>query len=278
MSRRVDRTLPALTLALVGFIAFGIARVVAPVSLVGIVFDHPAVFAVVSLALVVGGAALLAIRPVELRVANVLAPSRAPTALEEERLRRALANIGERAGLDTDTFVLRVQDTGELNASAGAWRMLFVTDVALRSGDPELEAVLAHELGHHRGLHPIATTVVWWLSLPGEALAAVYHALRRLALRLTYRVRPLAIVVQVLLIAWQVSVMWIYYVAELLSLRAARVSEFAADRAAADWGYGDDLARLFASMGEAEPAGRLARLRADHPPISQRIDRLAAQA
>jgi Zn-dependent protease with chaperone function len=120
--------------------------------------------------------------------------------------------------------------------------------------------------------------MVWWLSIPGEALAAVYRALRRLALRLTHRVRPLAVVVQVVLIAWQVSVMWIYYVADLLSLRAARVSEFAADGAAADWGYGDDLARLYASIPEAEPAGRLARLRADHPPTDQRIERLEARA
>ena len=278
MSRRLDRGALALVLPLLGFIAFGVTRVTAPVSVIGLLFDHPGVFALVSIAVAVGGAALLAIRPIELRVAGVLAPSRAPTAQEEGRLRDALGSVGDRAGLDTNTLVTRVQDTGSLNASAGAYRMLFVTDGALRRGDAELEAVLAHELGHHRGLHPVATTMVWWLSLPGEALAAVYRGLRRLALRLTHRVRPLAVVVQVLLIVWQVSVMWIYYAADLLAQRAARVSEFAADRAAADWGYGGDLARLYASIGEAEPNGRLARLRADHPPIAQRIERLAPQA
>jgi Zn-dependent protease with chaperone function len=275
MSRRLDRGALSLVLPLLGFIAFGAARVVAPVSLIGLLFDHPWDFALVSLVVVFAGAALLAIRPVELRVADWLAPSRAPTADEERRLRHALKDIGARAGLDTDGLVTRVQDTGSINASAGAYRLLFVTDAALRRSDDQLEAVLAHELGHHRGLHPVVTTVVWWLSLPGEVLAAIYRALRRLALRLTHRVRPLAVAVQVLLIAWQISVMWIYYVADLLAQRAARVSEFAADKAAANWGYGTDLARLYASIPDAEPAGRVARLRADHPPMAQRIARLA---
>ena len=274
MRRRPDRTLLALLLPLVAFIAFGISRIAAPVSLIGLLFDHPWVFALVSIGVVVGGAGLLFIRPIELKVASVLAPSREPTAAERDRLHALLDRIGEHARVRTRGLVLGVQDTGELNASAGAWRMLFVTDGALRRDDRDLEAVLAHELGHHRGLHPIATTIVWWLSLPGEALAAVYRALRRLALRLTHRVRPLAVVVQVVLIAWQISVMWIFYLGELLSQRAARVSEFAADRAAADWGYGDDLARLYASLPEPEPQGVVARLRADHPPIGERIERL----
>ena len=44
-----------------------------------------------------------------------------------------------------------------------------------------LEALLAHELGHHRGMHPIVTAMVWWLSLPGEALAWAYRADRAAA-------------------------------------------------------------------------------------------------
>jgi Zn-dependent protease with chaperone function len=119
--------------------------------------------------------------------------------------------------------------------------------------------------------------MVWWLSLPGEALAAVYRALRRLAMRLTRRARPVALVVQVLLIAWQFSVMWIHYLAELLALRAARLSEYAADRAASDWGYGEALARLLGSVPDDGDPGRLARLRATHPPTASRIERLAAR-
>lgn len=278
MRRRIDRGALAQLWPFLAFIAFGMTRVVAPVSLIGLVFHHPWVFALVSVAVVIGGAALLFIEPIELRVAGVLAPSRAPTGDESRRLRRMLDDIGTRAGIDTGRLTPRVQETGEVNASAGAAHMVFVTDRALRQDDADLEALLAHELGHHRGLHPIATTMVWWLSLPGAALSAVYRALRRLALRLTHRVGPLAVVVEVLILIWQGSVMWLEWVAQLLSFRAARLSEFAADRAAADWGYGDRLARLLASMPEAPVESRLARLRADHPPIASRVEALEARS
>jgi Zn-dependent protease with chaperone function len=275
MTRRLDRGALAQAWPFLAYIVFGMTRVVAPVSLVGLVFHHPIVFAIVSAAIVVGGAALLFIEPIELRVSSVLAPSRAPTADEAVRLERMLGGIGERAGIETHRLTPRVQETGEVNASAGGAHMLFVTDRALRQDDADLEALLAHELGHHRGLHPLATTMVWWLSLPGEALSAIYRALRRLALRLTHRVRPLAVVVQVLILVWQASVMWVVWVAELLAAHGARVSEYAADRAAAEWGYGDRLARLLASIPEAPVESRIARLLADHPPTASRVERLA---
>ena len=54
-----------------------------------------------------------------------------------------------------------------------------MTTGALELPDEQLEAILAHELGHHRGLHPVMTAIVWWLSLPGVALAAIYRLMRR---------------------------------------------------------------------------------------------------
>ena len=47
MSRRLDRGALALVLPLLGFIAFGVTRVTAPVSVIGLLFDHPGVFALV---------------------------------------------------------------------------------------------------------------------------------------------------------------------------------------------------------------------------------------
>jgi hypothetical protein len=73
---------------------------------------------------------------------------------------------------------------------------------------------------------------------------------------------------------WQVAVMWLFYVGRLLARWAARVSEYAADGAAADWGYGPPLATLYAAVGDAPPAGRLERLLREHPPMPARIDRL----
>jgi heat shock protein HtpX/STE24 endopeptidase len=274
MRRKPDRVVFALLWPLIAFVVFGALRVDAPISLIGLLFDSAWTFAVVSVVLTFGGAALLYVRPVERRVAGLMAPSRAPTAEEERRLRGLLDAVGRRASVDTAGLVLLVHRTDELNAAAGAFRLLFVTEGALRRADAELEALLAHELGHHRGLHPIATTVVWWLAIPGEVLARVWLALRRIAGRI--RFRPLAALVTLALVAWQLAVMWIYYVGKLLTQRAARVSEFIADAAAVEWGYGPALLALYRTTPDPEPAGRLARLLADHPPVTQRIARIEA--
>jgi heat shock protein HtpX/STE24 endopeptidase len=248
--------------------------VTAPVTLIGLVFDEPLEAAVAGMVIAIAGTALLWIPAIERGVARVLAPSREPDDAERARLEPMLRRIGERAGLRTDKLVLRVQEDHEMNASAGAVHHLFVTTGALRRDDAELEAALAHELGHHRGLHPASTALVWWLSLPGIALAAVYKGLRAVAGRLTGRVRPLAFVVRVAIVIWQVSVMWMYFLAQLLAMRAARVSEYVADAAAARWGYGQGLADLLASDGPSPRGNLIERLTDEHPPTELRVERL----
>ena len=47
--------------------------------------------------------------------------------------------------------------------------------------DDELHGVLAHELGHHLGLHTVALTITHWLSLPIITLARVGFLLERAA-------------------------------------------------------------------------------------------------
>jgi Zn-dependent protease with chaperone function len=272
--RRPDRGLVALLIPYLAFIAFGIARIDAPASLIGLLFDAPAAFAIAATAVAVGGTALMCAPPVERAVARLVVDARDPAPPEWDRLAPLLDRLGERAGMDTRRFDVRVQESGDLNAAAGGLRTLFVTDAALRRADGELEALLAHELAHHRALHPVGTLVIWWLSIPGEVLEGIYRALRGLAHRLTGRIRPLWLVVQLLLLLWQVAVMWLFYVGRLLARWAARVSEYAADGAAADWGYGPQLATLYAAVGDGPPAGRLERLLREHPPMPARIDRL----
>jgi Zn-dependent protease with chaperone function len=281
MRRRPGRTALALVLPLGLFIAFGMTRVTAPISAIGAVFDEPLGFAVVAGAIALLGAILLFVRPVELAVARVMAGrSRLPTPAEAERLDGLLAGVARRAGTRRKRLIVRVIDDPGANAAAGASHLLFVTTGALALADGHLEAILAHELGHHRGLHPVLTAVVWWLSLPGAALAAIYRLLRRTVGALGQRLgsigRVIAVPVLVLLLAWQLAVMWIFWVGELLSARAARISEFEADDAAARWGYAAPLADAYGRLAaaEAEPGGRLERLRATHPPTEERIARL----
>src|SRR3954447_14803127 len=269
MSRRPDRTTPALLLTLLLFVAFGMARVAAPVSGLGLAFHQPVGFAVAAAVSSLAGAALLLVRPVELKVSGWIAgPTRLPSAGELERLEPMLERVGARAGIDPRKLILRVQEDGRVNASAGASHLMFVTTGALRLPEEQLEAIVAHELGHHRGFHPVAAMVVWWLSLPGVALAAVYGCLRRLVARLGARLgavgRLVAVPVVIVLVLWQVSVMWLFYVANLFSRRVDRLSELSADGAAARWGYGPQLADALesASGQEDEEAGRIERLMA----------------
>jgi Zn-dependent protease with chaperone function len=283
MTRRPGRAVFALGLPILLFIAFGVARMSAPLAAVGIVFDSEVTFAIVAAALSLAGAVLLFIRPVEVRYAHLVARgSRPPSEEESARLAPALQRLGRRTGIDPERLILFVQDVDRVNASAGAGHLLFVTRGALALPDDELEAVLAHELGHHRGLHPVVGAVVWWLSLPGLALAWVYRLLRRIASLLAARLgilgRVLAVPVLFVLVLWQISVMWLFYVAEALARRARRISEFEADGAAARWGYAETLVAAFRRLAprEQEPTGRVARLMADHPPLPQRIERLEA--
>lgn len=98
MSRRLDRGSLALLPPLLAFMAFGVARVDAPVSMIGLLFDEPLVFALVSTLVALGGAALLFVPAIERRIAGVLVPSRQPAPEERARVEAALHRVGERAG------------------------------------------------------------------------------------------------------------------------------------------------------------------------------------
>jgi hypothetical protein len=115
---------------------------------------------------------------------------------------------------------------------------------------------------------------VWWLALPGELLAHVFAALRRLGGRLSRRLPALTPILAVVLVILQLSGMWLDYVGKVLMQRTARVSEFVADGAAVQWGYGGDLLALYRTLPDDAPTGRLQRLPADHPPMPEPIARI----
>jgi Zn-dependent protease with chaperone function len=252
-------------------------------------------------------AALVLARPVESRFARLLFKVRRPTEPELERLRPLWDRICRRAGLDRRAFTMRVEDTEEVNAFALGAHFVAVTRRALELPDELLEAVLAHELGHHRDRHPLAATLGWWYLMPFSLLSLVLRrvraatrAIRRVFSALRRRVGqasggpalqgPLglvgmlailgALVVVGALLLLVLCVVWlplwlVTSASRLLSAVLSRASEYAADRHATELGYGDGLTRVlelfeFDEQRKPRRAGLAARL-ASHPSCRSRI-------
>ena len=213
-----------------------------------------------------------------------------------------------RAGTDPGRYLLRVEEKRQVNAFALGGHVLAVTRMSLELPDDMLEAVLAHEVGHHRHLHPLAIILGWWYLLPFEAGDRLLRTIRRLTRwlartfnRLNDRTGGLAggrapdgalgmlvllAVLGVLVLAGSVlvvalGVLWLplallVRLAKVLSAALSRAGEHAADRHAAELGYGPGLVQVLFLFQQAEfaaprPRGMAALLRS-HPSSQARID------
>jgi Zn-dependent protease with chaperone function len=292
----------ALSLILVGPLAYGVGL------LLGRDGRDGRVAAAVGVVCWTASAALLLARPVESRFAGLLFKVRRPTGEELERLLPVWDRTRRRAGFGERAFTLWVEETDEFNAFALGAHFVAVTRRALELPDELLEAVLAHELGHHRDRHPLAATLGWWYLMPfsllsillrrvrgaTRALSRGFSALRRRMGRGTggggALQRPLgpvgmlailgALVVVGALLLVVLCVLWlplwlVTAASRLLSAALSRASEFAADRHATELGYGDGLTRALALFEQEEQRGPrrrgLAGRFASHPSCRSRI-------
>jgi len=177
-----------------------------------------------------------------------------------------------------------------------------------------LEAVLAHEVGHHKHLHPRAIILGWWYLLPFEGGDRLLRGIRRVTrgmartfTRLSDRTGGVAggraadgalgmlvllAVLGVLVVAGSLlvvvlGVLWLplallVRLARVLGAALSRAGEHAADRHAAELGYGPGLLRVLALFLQAEqsaprPRGMAALLRS-HPTCRSRIQAIARQS
>jgi Zn-dependent protease with chaperone function len=248
-------------------------------------------------------AGLVLLRPVESRFARLLFRVRRPSGLELDRLLPVWRRACGRAGVDPDGFTLRVEDSELVNAFALGAHFLAVTRRALDLPDELLEAVLAHELGHHRDLHPLAATLGWWYLLPLTLVSQVLRRVRGATAALsrafsglrqrTWQVsggRPLGLVGVLVIIGALVLVgtvllvvlcalwlpLWLVTSASrLLSAALSRSSEYAADRHAAALGYAPGLVQVLELFElderRAPRRGGLAARLASHPSCRARI-------
>jgi Zn-dependent protease with chaperone function len=270
---------------------------------------EPFTVAVVACAAWTASAALILVRPVEAGLARLLYRSlRRPRPAELARITPALHRVCRRAGTDPGRYLLRVEEKRQVNAFALGGHVLAVTRMALELPDDMLEAVLAHEVGHHRHLHPLAIILGWWYLLPFEAGDRLLRAIRRVTRwlartfhRLSDRTGGLAggrapdgalgmlvllAVLGVLVVAGSALVvglglLWLplallVRLARVLAAALSRAGEHAADRHAAELGYGPGLVQvlaLFRQVEQAQPRPRrMAALLRSHPSSQARID------
>jgi STE24 endopeptidase len=251
----------------------------------------PQALRVVPLVWVLSGAALFA-RPVETAIAPLMYGARRPIEAEWRTLAFPWQAVCRAAGIDGSRYLLLVQDSNEVNAFAAGGRTVAVTRSSLQLHPAQLEAVLAHELGHHLSGHTTVSTLAWWYALPARAAAyLVALAVRfvlfigRIFAAFGSGLGALASVLFALLLmgVFVYLSFWLILIpltAPLLAW-ASRLGEFQADRTAASLGYGPSLIQvlsiwLLTDSDGARPTGLRERMLASHPSHADRINRLQA--
>ena len=201
------------------------------------------------------GGLLLLIRPLESRLAGPMLGLRLPSEDERVKLERAFGEVCERANESPSQYLLRVEESNELNAVAVGGHLIGVTTRSLTLPEQRLEAVLAHELGHQDGAHSAALAINWWTTLPwrfATGIARIHLALFLLSLP----VRAVGLL------------------AYIGQAAAGRAAELEADLFAAELGYGHALAATLRALPARPSAGWLGRLLSTHPSAAERIQAL----
>jgi Zn-dependent protease with chaperone function len=240
---------------------------------------------------VASGAVLFA-PPVEFLVTRICFPVSRPGHLELSVLVPAWQSVCGVAGFNGAKYHLLVEESDQPNAFAAGGRTVAVTRPALRLPPAELQAVLAHELGHHLGGHPVVLRLLWWYELPIRAVAFLGSvtirfvlAVGRVFLDFGNGLASLASLCLALIVLTVVAFFsfWLLLVPLIAPLLAwvHRLGEYKADRIAAQLGYGPVLIHVFRRWQYAEahdqhPARLKDRLLSTHPSLADRIRRLEA--
>ncbi|QIS01797.1 M48 family metalloprotease [Nocardia brasiliensis] len=219
---------------------------------------------------------------------------RRPIEPEDSILAAAWANVTSAPGMDGWPYGLWVQQSAEPSAYAAPSRIIAVTSSAIAGLEPrELEAVLAHELGHHVRVDARLRLLEAWIALPGRYLWALCKRVGRivgflgvyaLVARFVVAVALLPVVVLVLTPVLGAALAYLFVILLVLEppARAAqsRRGEYAADRVAVELGYGRELATALDRWRSPRPHPLVAlnqRVFGTHPPLSRRIAAITAQ-
>ena len=226
------------------------------------------------------GAGLAFIRPVEEWLGRAIFGLRPPTPYEIEALQPLWNVVCEEAAIDPSRYILRIENSPHPNALASAGRLVAVTNGAIEQLPADmLQGILAHELGHHRDLHPVAALLTWWYLLPIGLLDWCLRVVVRISAFILSFFRGWLIVLLLFALLVLLLARFLFFIpvktAYLFGLMMGRASEYRADRYATDSGYGPGLMRalrLFLDRGLDDDLPRgIARLYNSHPPLKKRI-------
>jgi Zn-dependent protease with chaperone function len=213
---------------------------------------------------------------------------RQPSQAELSSLAQPWISVCQAAGVPHGRYSLWIEESDGVNALAAGGHVVAMTQSALRLSPAQLEAILAHELGHHLSGHAWVSQLGWYYSVPARmsvrlaalllrASDSVGRLFRRFGFvfaELTFALCSLFLVIALIsLNPWLLLVP----VTSLLMAWSSRLAETRADRIAAQLGYGQELIGVLQMwnqhQGSGRPRGRRALL-ATHPSHQARIRKL----
>jgi Zn-dependent protease with chaperone function len=231
--------------------------------------------------------------PMEDYLARYFFRLRRPTMLEQQKLDVAWRAVCSRVNVNPQYYKLWVEESDGINGYAMAGKSIAVTRWALNALPArQLQAVLAHELGHHRGGHPWALLVAFWYALPGRLMVALARGVFRLAAQVpalgclvagVFFVGAAGLFLDSLVFRHDWT--WVVYTAMpfIVPIPLAwfsRRGELMADRVAAELGYArDTVAFLYELQAQGEDVARRAAgwrgaVYSTHPSVADRITAL----
>ncbi|GAA3126945.1 M48 family metalloprotease [Kribbella aluminosa] len=231
--------------------------------------------------------------PLEDYLARYAFRLRRPTLMEQQKLDAAWLAVCSVMNINPRYHKLWVEEADSLNGSAMAGRSIAVTRWALSSLPPrQLQAVLAHELGHHQGGHPWAGLVAFWYALPGRLMVGAVRWLFQQSARFP----ALGCLFVAIFVGGYVGLFmytvvfhadWGWAVYSVLPFLVpiplawfSRRGELWADQVAADLGYARDMITvLYDLQAQGDDVARRAAgwrgaLYSHHPSIADRITAL----
>lgn len=188
---------------------------------------------------------------------------RQPTDHEMQALAVVMLPVAHTAGIRTDRFALRIDESDRVSSPATRGRTLAVTRWSLGLEPEYLAAVVAHELDHHASRSWHLRRVGYWYSLPARVVLVTV----RLLISLLFRIPVVGWLVTALLSGSLAAgfarggelvdpaivaaiIGWPWLLAYL-----CRSEEIHADRLAVDLGYGEPLVAIL-ELWKAVEGGR----------------------